>query len=87
MLVGAIIPSGIAAPKNTVLADISNHWAKDKISQWVNGGIVSGYQDSTFKPDNNITRAEFMALVNRSFGFNKKAATAFNDVNSKLVLR
>lgn len=54
MLVGAIIPSGIAAPKNTVFADISNHWAKDKISRWVNMGIVSGYQDSTFKPDKTI---------------------------------
>lgn len=79
MLVGIIVPSGIAAP-STVLNDISDHWAKDKISQWVNKGIVSGYGDGTFKPDNNITRAEFMALVNRSFGFNKKAATNFTDV-------
>ena len=41
MLVGIIVPSGIAAQARC--NDISDHWAKDKISQWVNKGIVSGY--------------------------------------------
>jgi len=47
------------------LTDIENHWAKEQIKAWVEKGLVKGYEDGTFRPDHNISRAEFMALVNR----------------------
>ena len=46
--------------------DISGHWAKDYINQAANKGFVNGYEDGTFKPDRNITRAEAVTLVNRT---------------------
>ena len=46
--------------------DISGHWAKDYINQTANKGFVNGYEDGTFKPDRNITRAEAVTLVNRT---------------------
>ena len=46
--------------------DISGHWAKDYINQAANKGFVNGYEDGTFKPDRNITRAETVTLVNRT---------------------
>ena len=46
--------------------DISGHWAKEYINQAANKGFVNGYEDGTFKPDRNITRAEAVTLVNRT---------------------
>ena len=46
-------------------SDIASHWAKNEISAASNNGWINGYPDGTFKPDNHITRAEAMTLVNR----------------------
>lgn len=45
--------------------DISGHWAEDAINAAYGAGWVGGYEDGTFRPDQNITRAEAMALINR----------------------
>lgn len=63
------------------ISDISGHWAKDKIQSWVDQGLVKGYKDGTFRPDNNITRAEFMSMVNGAFGFTETAAVSYSDVD------
>ena len=46
-------------------SDIVSHWAKNEISAASNNGWINGYPDGTFRPDNKITRAEAMTLVNR----------------------
>ena len=46
-------------------SDIASHWAKDEIGIAANKGWINGYPDSTFRPDQYITRAEAMTLVNR----------------------
>lgn len=66
----------------TPMDDISNHWAKDQIQSWVDSGYIKGYPDGTFKPDNNITRAEFMTIVNNAFGFTEKAEISYSDVGA-----
>ena len=43
--------------------DISDHWAKEEINYLIEKGIVNGYPDGTFRPERNITRAEFYKLV------------------------
>lgn len=45
--------------------DISGHWAEDAINAAYGAGWVGGYEDGTFRPDQNISRAEAMALINR----------------------
>ena len=42
----------------------SSDWYNNAISTMANAGVVNGYDDGTFKPDQNITRAEAMTLVN-----------------------
>lgn len=54
--------------------DIANHWAKDEISVAANNGWVNGYKDGSFRPQNNITRAETMSLVNRVLNRNPETA-------------
>ncbi|MEW6624759.1 MAG: S-layer homology domain-containing protein [Bacillota bacterium] len=60
--------------------DIKDHWAEEEISSWVLNGLVKGYEDGSFKPNNAVTRAEYITLVNRAFGFNTKAQISFSDV-------
>lgn len=50
---------------NADFSDISGHWAAVEIAKAAANGWVNGYPDGTFKPDQKITRAEAMALVNR----------------------
>ena len=47
------------------VSDISNHWAKDNIQKFIDAGIINGYQDDTFRPDNNMTRAEFATILSK----------------------
>ncbi len=61
--------------------DISGHWAEDTIEKWIKKGAVKGYDDGSFKPEKTITRAEFMTIVNRAFGYSDKADVSFSDVS------
>jgi len=62
--------------------DINGHWAEEDLSKWVEKGILLGYQDGTIKPDNNITRAEFVTLINKVFGFYELTQEQFIDVEN-----
>lgn len=46
-------------------SDIADHWAEESIKQALRRGMVQGYSDGTFRPDHNITRAEFAVLLMR----------------------
>ena len=46
--------------------DIDGHWAQDYINEAANAGIVDGYEDGTFRPQQYITRAEAVTMVNRT---------------------
>lgn len=45
------------------LTDIETHWGKSYIEYLINKGAVSRYPDGTFKPDNTITKAEFLKIA------------------------
>lgn len=47
--------------------DITGHWAENTINKWADKGIVSGYPDGTFKPDNPVTRAELAKILTFAF--------------------
>lgn len=69
-----------------VFRDVRGHWAIDEIDAYVRRGVISGYSDNTFRPDNNITRAEFLTLLSRVFSWNIYAnpgsTTKFNDAST-----
>ena len=46
-------------------SDISGHWAQKYIELAASNGWINGNPDGTFKPNNNITRAETVAMINR----------------------
>lgn len=46
-------------------SDITGHWAQKNIELAAGNGWINGYEDGTFRPNNNITRAETFAMINR----------------------
>lgn len=49
-------------------ADISGGWAKDAILAVQGAGLMQGYEDGTFRPDDTLTRAEAVTIINRVLG-------------------
>ena len=47
------------------LSDVKGHWAEANINLAYALNLITGYPDNTFRPDQKITRAEAMAIVNR----------------------
>ena len=51
--------------KGDSFPDIADHWANYEINLAYAKDIIEGYPDGTFKPDQEITRAEAVTIVNR----------------------
>lgn len=66
VLIGATLSGGQVADASASFKDVpSNHWAKSSIDTAVAKGYFKGYSDGTFRPNANITRAEFAVLMSR----------------------
>ena len=50
--------------ESDLFTDIAGHWARESINDAATAGWINGYSDDTFRPDNAITRAEAVTLVN-----------------------
>lgn len=46
----------------------TNHWAADQMDILSDKGVIVGYPDGTFKPDDNVTRAEFASMAIKALG-------------------
>ncbi|SCX42027.1 S-layer homology domain-containing protein [Lysinibacillus fusiformis] len=72
-----------AAPvSKTTFKDVpKSHWAYKSIKQVAEKGLVTGYEDGTYKPSAQVTRAEFATFLARVFESNERATVSFNDVS------
>lgn len=50
------------------LSDIADHWAAEAIDKLVSIGAITGFPDGTYRPDNRISRAEFITVLVRALG-------------------
>ena len=64
VLTATILPASAA----TTFPDIQNHWAKSYIEAMTAAGMFKGYEDGNFKPENQLTTAEALALCARTVG-------------------
>ena len=56
-----------------------NFWAKSAIDNWKDRGIIKG-DGKNFNPNNNITRAEIVAILDNIFKYNLKKDNPFSDI-------
>lgn len=65
--------------------DLGNYpWAEDYINSLASQGIVNGYNDNTFKPGDNVKRADFIIMLLKAMGVDttKSASDNFSDVRA-----
>ena len=82
MVLGLALPGFAAA-----LPDVSGTTYEEAAKALHGYGVLTGYEDGTFKPNNNITRAEFATVIIRALGLEDEAqllkgTTKFADVNA-----
>ena len=83
LALGMILSTTLSVYADNKVKDIDGHWAHNQISEFIKNSYAKGYEDNTFRPDKQITRAEFVKLVNKYFGFNDKGVSKFKDINQK----
>lgn len=69
-------------PSQNTKSDISGHWAEDTIKSLSEKGIMTGYENGDFKPDNNISRAEFTKLIVVMLSLDESYDFEFSDVKA-----
>lgn len=65
-----------------LFSDINNHWAEEAIKTVVSKGLFSGTSDTTFSPDNEMTRGMFVTVLGRLSGENITGTSNFSDVSN-----
>lgn len=70
VLLSAMITAFCLMPANAFqFPDVaSDHWAAKQIEILTDKGVIVGYPDGTFKPDDNVTRAEFASMAIKALG-------------------
>ncbi|MEA5575485.1 S-layer homology domain-containing protein [Anabaena sp. UHCC 0451] len=84
--VGTVAPLMTSAPTlaQTGFSDVSsNYWASQFIQQLSQRGVIAGFPDGTFRPEEPVTRAQFAAMINKAFSKSaQRQPINFNDVPS-----
>lgn len=76
------IPYEFVIEDTSSKSDTDGHWAEKQIKEFMGKGIIGGYEDGSFKPNNSITRAEFVSILNKYFGLTKSSGKVFNDTKN-----
>lgn len=71
------------APEGTKnFTDLEGHWASGSIMDLVELGVIQGYPDNSFRPDEKITRAEFVTLIMKALHLQGSADKGFEDTTT-----
>lgn len=63
-----VMLSGTSLAESKTFSDVdTKHWAKETIQWGVEKGVVTGYTDGTFKPNQNVSESEFLAMLIRAY--------------------
>lgn len=74
-LVMVLTATALPASAATTFPDIQTHWAKSYIEAMTAAGMFKGYDDGNFKPENQLTTAEALALCARTVGLDSSTTT------------
>lgn len=79
-ILSILILTAVAKP-SFAFSDTTMHWANDTIEKMKNTKIITGYKDDTFRPDSNMTRAEFVTVINRMLDLQEESSKYIPDIN------
>jgi S-layer homology domain len=79
-----VAPAPSFAQTATSFSDVqSNYWAAQFIQSLAQRGVIAGFPDGSFRPDEQVTRAQFAAMLNKAFQKNQvRQVSSFVDVRS-----
>lgn len=71
---------GVVSTKKIFFNDVQKHWASKDIEFLASRMIISGFNESTFKPNDNITRAQFVTMLVQALGLTANDDVDFSDI-------
>lgn len=72
-----------AAEETAGYEDTNGHWAQSQIDEWTENGVIGGYKDNTFKPDNGMKVSEFVTTMVNTLGLTEASTgNPFKDLDS-----
>lgn len=80
MLLFTITVTGLAQAAK--LRDIEDSWARGAIQELVESGVISGYPDNTFKPEKQVSRAEFAKILTGAMDWELEGKADYTDLAS-----
>ncbi|QTD40811.1 DUF4430 domain-containing protein [Sporosarcina sp. Te-1] len=75
-------PTPEPTPTPSQFKDTVGHWAADYIQQAVEQGLVKGYADGTFKPNQSLTRAQAVSILVRALELETDKKNPFTDTQN-----
>lgn len=78
LCLGLALPASAAESEG--FSDVQNHYAKAAVETWSGYGVLRGYPDGSFRPNDPVTRAEMAVVLDRVMGYQNTAENTFSDV-------
>ena len=82
MLVVLSMALSLMVPSAMAFSDTKGHWAEQAITRWENAGVIGGYEDGQFRPDQALTRGELAAMISTIFCLSQTASNRYPDLPS-----
>lgn len=71
-----------AANERKAVNGIENHWSKGSFERWMNYEIVKGNEEGNLMPDKEMTKAEYITVLNRFMGLQNQSKASLGDVRT-----
>lgn len=62
--------------------DAKGHWGEEAINKWSDSGILTGYSNGNFGPNDNVTRAQLASILYRMWGCEPKIGHSYTDLST-----
>lgn len=76
----AVVLLSAKASAQPVLSDIQGSWAEKPVKKLIDRGVIEGYPDQTFKPDQPVNRAELAKILSKTFKYNDTSKRLAPDI-------
>lgn len=82
MTIFCLLFSAFSFPIGVLASDYNNHWAKQSITTLIEADILKGDENQNVNPNDLLTKAEAITIINQVFNFTNNEGTNFSDVES-----